>query len=287
MPNVELTERLDADTRNHHMLIGECGMNSCTGRSGIVTGASGGLGRAIVLALAAHEANVVALSRNHDGLRETAELVRELPGQVSVLQADVTDEEAVRGAVDDVERQFGSIDYVVNNAGKQIERDFLDTTNDDWEAINATNVRGPFWMCKYAAQAMLRQQHRGSIVNIASVLSISADPMLTAYTTSKHAVLGLTRSIAVTRPLARLGIRANAVLPGDMDTPMVQQYFAAHDDPDEARRQIASAYPVERIADPAEVANVVRFLVSDDSSFVNGAAIVVDGGLGASLYTSA
>ena len=110
--------------------------------------------------------------------------------------------------------------------------------------------------------------------------------MLTAYTASKHAVLGLTRSIAVTRELARAGIRANAVLPGDMNTPMVQQYFAAHADPELARQEISSAYPMERIAEPAEVANVVRFLVSDDASFVNGAAIVVDGGLGAALYTN-
>lgn len=261
-------------------------MSSCQEKSGLVTGASGGLGRAIVLALAADGANVLALSRNAEGLEQTAELAKALPGTVITLPADVTDEPAVISAVEDVESHFGTVDYVVNNAGKQIERDFLDTTNEDWDAIDATNVRAPFWVCKYAAAAMLRIGRGGSIVNIASVLSTSADPMLTAYTTSKHAVLGLTRSIAVTRPLARAGIRANAVLPGDMDTPMVQQYFAAHDDPEEARRQIASFYPVERIADPSEVAAVVRFLISDDASFVNGASIVVDGGLGAALYTS-
>ena len=261
-------------------------MSSCAGKSGLVTGASGGLGRAIVLDLAADGANVVALSRNAAGLDETAHLALGLPGRVEVLTADVTDESAVADAVQSVQSHFSAIDYVVNNAGRQIERDFLDTTNEDWDAIDATNVRGPFWLCKYAAQAMLEQGGGGSIVNIASVLSVSADPMLTAYTTSKHALLGLTRSIAVTRPLARAGIRANAILPGDMDTPMVQQYFAAHDDPGEARRQIASFYPVERIADPAEVAHVARFLISDDSSFVNGASIVVDGGLGTALYTS-
>ena len=167
-----------------------------------------------------------------------------------MLQADVTDEAGVVVALAEVEKCFGGVDYIVNNAGKQIERDLLDTTNEDWETIEATNVRGPFWVCKHGAAAMLRLGRGGSIVNVASVLSICADPMLTAYTTSKHAVLGLTRSIAVTRPLARAGIRANAVLPGDMDTPMVQQYFAAHEDPEEARRQISSCYPVERIADP-------------------------------------
>lgn len=261
-------------------------MTSCRGKSGLVTGASGGLGRAIVLALAADGANVVALSRNADGLRETAELAAGMDGTVATLAADVTDESAVIDAVRSVENRFGAVDYVVNNAGMQIERGFLETTNADWDAIDATNVRGPFWVCKHAAEAMVRLGRGGSIVNIASVLSTSADPMLTAYTASKHAVLGLTRSIAVTRPLAREGIRANAVLPGDMETPMVQQYFAAHDDPEEARRQISSFYPVERIAHPAEVAGVVRFLVSDEASFVNGASIVVDGGLGAALYAS-
>ncbi|MDF3312250.1 SDR family NAD(P)-dependent oxidoreductase [Rhodococcus sp. T2V] len=261
-------------------------MLSCTAKSGLVTGASGGLGRATVLALAAHGANVVALSRNADTLQETARMAQGLQGTVVALQADVTDEPSVVDALTQVESSFGTLDFVVNNAGRQIERNFLETTNEDWDAIDLTNVRGPFWVCKHAAAAMLRHGHGGSIVNIASVLSVSADPMLTAYTASKHAVLGLTRSIAVTRQLARAGIRANAVLPGDMNTPMVQQYFAAHADPELARQEIASAYPVERIAEPAEVANVVRFLVSDDASFVNGAAIVVDGGLGAALYTN-
>lgn len=261
-------------------------MLSCTAKSGLVTGASGGLGRATVLAVAAHGANVVALSRNADKLQETAQMAHDLPGTVFAVQADVTDERSVVDALTRVETSFGTLDFVVNNAGRQIERNFLETTNEDWDTIDLTNVRGPFWVCKHAAAAMLRHGRGGSIVNIASVLSVSADPMLTAYTASKHAVLGLTRSIAVTRELARAGIRANAVLPGDMNTPMVQQYFAAHADPELARQEISSAYPMERIAEPAEVANVVRFLVSDDASFVNGAAIVVDGGLGAALYTN-
>lgn len=259
-------------------------MATCTGKSGLVTGASGGLGRASVLAMAEDGANVLAVSRNMENLRQTVSLARGLPGTVVAEHCDVADEDSVIGAVKALEKRFGTVDFIVNNAGTQIERSFLETTNEDWDTIDRTNVRGTFWVCKYAIEAMLRLGSGGSIVNIASTLSVAADPMLTAYTTSKHAVLGLTRSIAVTREFARVGIRANAVLPGDMDTPMVQQYFAAHDDPDEARRKIAFAYPMERIADPAEVAGVVRFLVSADASFVNGAAITVDGGLGASLY---
>ena len=131
-------------------------MSSCANKSGLVTGASGGLGRAIVLDLAADGANVVALGRNIEGLRETAARAHGLAGTAEVLQADVTDEAAVISALAEVERRFGSVDFVVNNAGKQIERDLLDTTNEDWETIDATNVRGPFWVCKHAAAAMLR-----------------------------------------------------------------------------------------------------------------------------------
>lgn len=259
-------------------------MTSCAGKSGLVTGASAGLGRAVVLDLAADGANVVALSRNLDGLRETADLAAELPGTVVVMQGDVTDRKTIADAIATLEKDFAAVDYVVNNAAMQIERGFMETTDDDWDAIEATNVRAPFWVCRLAVDAMLRLGRGGSIVNVGSVLSVTADPLLTAYTTTKHALLGLTRSIAVTRELARAGIRANTVLPGDMDTPMVQRYFAAYDDPEAARREIASFYPVERIADPAEMAHVIRFLVSDDSSYVNGESIAVDGGLGALIY---
>ena len=206
-------------------------VTSCQGKSGVVTGASGGLGRSTVLALAADGANVIAVSRNVDALSETVMLAGELAGTVVAMPADVCDEETAVRALALVEERFNTMDFVVNNAGMQIEKGLLDTTNDDWDVIDRTNVRAPFWFCKYAAQAMLRSGDGGSIVNIASTLSISADPMLIAYTASKHALLGLTRGIAVTREFARSGIRCNAVLPGDMDTPMVQKYFAAHDDP--------------------------------------------------------
>lgn len=262
-------------------------MPTCQGKSGVVTGASGGLGRATVLALAADGANVLAVSRNVDGIRETVELAQRLNGSVMSMPVDVCDEQAVARSLKYVEEQFGTVDFVVNNAGIQIEKGLLDTTNDDWDLVDRTNVRGPFWFCKYAVPAMLRLGNGGSIVNVASTLSVSADPLLTSYTASKHALLGLTRGVAVTREFARAGIRCNAVLPGDMDTPMVQQYFASHDDPTAARAAVSAAYPTERIADPAEVAGVVRFLVSDESSFVNGASIVVDGGLRACLYTNA
>jgi NAD(P)-dependent dehydrogenase (short-subunit alcohol dehydrogenase family) len=226
-------------------------LSSCRGKSGVVTGASGGLGRATVLALAADGANVLGLSRNADALQETVGLAEQFDGSVIAMPADACDEQAVARALRSVEEHFAVVDFVVNNAGSQIEKGLLDTTNDDWDVVDRTNVRAPFWFCKYAAEAMLRLGRGGSIVNIASTLSVAADPMLTADTTCKHAVLGLTRVVAVTREFARAGIRCYAVLPGDMDTPMAQKYFAAHDDSAAARATISAAYPTERIADPA------------------------------------
>jgi NAD(P)-dependent dehydrogenase (short-subunit alcohol dehydrogenase family) len=262
-------------------------MFSVVGKAGLVTGASGGLGRASAIALAAQGATVVAIARNEKGLQETVDLAGGSPGKIVGFQADVTDEDQVRAAIDACGGYPGGLRYVVNNAGASIEQSLLDTTNEQWDHVQDVNVRAVFWVCKYAVGAMLERGCAGSIVNIASVLSMTADPMLTAYTTSKHAVLGLTRSIAVSREYARAGIRANAICPGDMDTPMVQQYFASLGDPDEARARISSSYPVERIADPAEIAAAVVFLVSDASSFINGSSLVIDGGLTASLYTSA
>jgi len=124
----------------------------------------------------------------------------------------------------------------------------------------------------------------GSIVNSASILSLSADQMLPAYSTTKHGVLGLTRAIAVTEAYARAGIRCNCICPGDIRTPMVEQYWAASPDPAKAEHDTLMHYPMKRIGTPEEMANVVCFLVSDMASFVNGAHIVVDGGVMAKCY---
>jgi NAD(P)-dependent dehydrogenase (short-subunit alcohol dehydrogenase family) len=254
--------------------------------AGIVTGASRGLGRSIALALAEAGGQVIAAARDEAALAETLALASSLPGKVLAVVADVTKEADVKQLIVRCTAEFGELNFLVNNAGAQVEKSLLDTSNEDWDLVDKTNVRAAFWSCKYAVEWML-SHGGGSIVNVASVLSVSADPMLPAYTASKHAVLGLTRSIAVTREYAKAGIRSNAVLPGDMETPMVAQYFQSHDDPAAARAQVASAYPSERISDPMEVARVVRFLVSQEASFVNGSAITVDGGILAGLYTSA
>lgn len=246
-------------------------MSSCANKSGLVTGASGGLGRAIVLDLAADGANVVALGRNIEGLRETAARAHGLAGTAEVLQADVTDEAAVISALAEVERRFGSVDFVVNNAGKQIERDLLDTTNEDWETIDATNVRGPFWVCKHAAAAMLRLGRGGSIVNIASVLAERVAAQVAPYAASKAALVQLTRAMAL--ELARHRIRVNALAPGYVETELNRDFFAT-----EGGAALVKRIPQRRLGRVEDLEAPLLLLASDASAYITGATLAVDGG---------
>ena len=259
--------------------------SSIVGRAGIVTGASRGLGRSAALDLAARGATVLACARDAGALDETVRLGADLPGRILAQPCDVTVQDDISAAVARVLRDCGPLRFLVANAGHLVEKRLHETSDEEWAAIDAVNVRGVFWCCKPAVEAMLEHRLGASIVIVASVASLSAEPSLAAYTVSKHAALGIARVIAADRGYAAAGIRANAVCPGDMETTMVRQYFDAHENPGEARRAVERAYPVERIADPAEVASVISFLISDEASFLNGAPVPVDGGLSSAVFT--
>ena len=156
-----------------------------------------------------------------------------------------------------------------------------ETTNAMWDDLVATHLTGTFWGCKHAIAAM-RERGGGTIVNVGSILSFTGDGYLAAYTAMKSGVLGLTKAVAIDYALD--GIRCNCVCPGDMETPMIEQYFDGTDDAAAARREMEAAYPGKRIADPREVAAAVLFLCSDESSFVSGAPLLVDGALTAKTY---
>jgi NAD(P)-dependent dehydrogenase (short-subunit alcohol dehydrogenase family) len=170
---------------------------------------------------------------------------------------------------------------MVNNAGILGEGRLHETTNELWDELVAVHLTGAFWGCKHAINVM-REQGGGTIVNVGSILSFTGDGYLAAYTAMKSGVLGLTKAIAIDYALD--GIRCNCVCPGDMETPMIEQYFAGTDDAEAARAEMEAAYPGKRIADPKEVAAAVVFLCSDDASFVNGAPLLVDGALTAKTY---
>jgi NAD(P)-dependent dehydrogenase (short-subunit alcohol dehydrogenase family) len=252
------------------------------GKSGVVTGTSRGLGREILLAAAAEGARVVAVARNAEAGEAAVEEVRAAGGDAMFLQGDVRNEQDVVAAIERCVAEYESLDFLVNNAGILGEGRLHETTNELWDDLVATHLTGTFWGCKHAIAAMRESGRGGAIVNIGSILSFTGDGYLAAYTAMKSGVLGLTKAIAIDYALD--GIRCNCVCPGDMETPMIQQYFDGTADAVEAREEMERAYPGKRIADPREVATAVIYLLSDDASFVNGAPLLVDGGLTAKTY---
>jgi NAD(P)-dependent dehydrogenase (short-subunit alcohol dehydrogenase family) len=253
------------------------------GKGVVVTGATKGLGRETALVLAAEGANVVATGRDTDDGVSLEDQAADLAGSVIFARGDVREEGDVADAVATCRSHFGRLDAMVANAGiLGPEGPLHETSAEEWAEVNATNLTGAFFCCKHALRAMLEDGGGGSIVTIGSILSLTADPFISSYTATKTGLLGLTRAIAV--DYAARGVRANCVLPGDMETPMIQAYFAGRPDPAAARREMEEAYPIKRLAQPREVANAILFLVSDDSTYVNGTHLLVDGALTAKTY---
>jgi NAD(P)-dependent dehydrogenase (short-subunit alcohol dehydrogenase family) len=257
------------------------GSGRLAGKAGLVTGAAAGLGRAVLSAVCAEGAQIVALDRDSAGLGEAVREVEAAGGQAVAYEGDVTSEADVAGAIERCIDEFGTFNVLDNNAGIALERRLHDTSESDWDSIIEVNLKGAFFGCKHGVIAM-RERGGGSIVNTGSIVSLVGDPNLPAYATTKTGLVGLTRVVAV--DYAEDGIRCNIICPGDMLTPMVQRTFELADDPAAARRQMEGAYPVRRISDPAEVANGVVFLFSDESSFMTGAQLVMDGGLTVKCY---
>jgi NAD(P)-dependent dehydrogenase (short-subunit alcohol dehydrogenase family) len=251
------------------------------GKVAIVTGAASGLGREVATLMAAEGAKVVVFDRDAAGAERVAAEIADAGGVAVPHTGDVTVAADFDAAIARAQAELGGFHILHNNAGVQLEKPLHETTEDDFDWVTGVNLKGVFLGCRAAVRAM-RETGGGSIVNTASILAHTGDPFLPAYTATKTGVLGLTRAIAV--DYAKDGIRVNCVSPGDMETPMIEKYFAATDDPAAARAEMEASYPGGRIAHPREVAQAVLFLASDESSFVNGEYILVDGGLTAKTY---
>ena len=215
---------------------------------------------------------MVGLARDAEAGGGVVEEASRTEGHAAFAQGDVRREQDIVDAIARCKEEFGGFDFIVNNAGILGEGRLHETTNDLWDDLVATHLTGAFWGCKHAIETMRADRTAGSIVNIGSILSFTGDGYLAAYTAMKSGVLGLTKAIAIDYALD--GIRCNCVCPGDMETPMIEQYFDGTDDPVAARAEMEGAYPGKRIAHPREVAMAAVFLVSDESSFVNGRAAV-------------
>jgi NAD(P)-dependent dehydrogenase (short-subunit alcohol dehydrogenase family) len=245
------------------------------GMVSVVTGVGSGLGRAIALELAGESAVVLGCDVNDETGAAT------MDGIGSYRHADVSREADVEALVAAALDAEGRLDLMVNNAAIQIEQELAETSEEQLDRILAVNLKGVFFGCKHAVRAM-RGSGGGTIVNIASILALVGDGILAAYCAAKGGVLGITRATAV--QYGGEGIRCNAVCPGDIDTPLVQAYFGAASDPAARRAEVEREYPLKRIADPREIARAVVFLASEDSSFMTGQPLVVDGGLLADCY---
>jgi len=207
------------------------------GKAGVVTGAASGLGREIAKLAAAEGGSVVVADLNEEGARSVAAEIEAAGGRAVAQPLDVTVEDSVIAAIELAKSEFGHFNFIANNAGVQLEKPLLETTNEDYDWVFDVNVRGVFWGCKHAVRAM-RGNGGGTIVNTASALSLVADPFLPVYSASKHAVLGLTRAVATAYAID--GIRCNCVCPGDMQTPMIERYWAATGDAKKAREEMES-----------------------------------------------
>jgi NAD(P)-dependent dehydrogenase (short-subunit alcohol dehydrogenase family) len=253
-----------------------------TQKVALITGAGGGIGRATALRLGAEGARIVAVDFDAAAGRKTVELLAARGVEADFTPADVARATDVAAMVAFAERRFGALHVLFNNAGIFPDEDgsVLETDEAIFDRVIAVNLKGVFLGCKYGIPALLRAGG-GSIINTASLVAVMGSATAqSAYTASKGGVLALTREIAM--EFARRGIRANALCPGPVNTPLLQTLLA---DPAARARRLVHL-PMGRLAEAEEIANAVLFLASDESSYVNGATFLVDGGTSGAYVTA-
>jgi 3-oxoacyl-[acyl-carrier protein] reductase len=242
-----------------------------TGKVALVTGSTRGIGRAIAEMLAAAGASVAVTGRDQTRAEAAAaEIAAATSATVRGYACDVGEVAQCTALVEAVERDFGSLDVLVNNAGLTRDNLIMRLKDDDWDQVINTNLRGAFATCRAASRGMMKRRS-GRIVNLASVVGLMGNKGQTNYAASKAGLIGLTKSLA--KELGSRGVAANVVAPGYIDTDMTAAM------PAEARTALSASIPLERLGTPADIAGMVTFLASDQASYITGQVFVVDGGL--------
>jgi meso-butanediol dehydrogenase / (S,S)-butanediol dehydrogenase / diacetyl reductase len=242
----------------------------------IVTGGGGAIGRATVLLLAGYGAQVVAAGKNDEPLQETRKEAEKKGLNIDTFVADVSDEQAVRSLIDFTVQTLGGLTTICNNAAVNLPGDVESVSAEDFRTSMDVNVAGPFYMAKHSIPH-LREAGGGSIINTGSVNSVMAERQLSAYCTSKGAIVMLTRAIAV--DYAKEGIRANCLSVGFVDTPFNHAHYEKLGGVEAATGSLTDGIPMGRGGEPEEIAAATAWLASDLSTYVTGALIPVDGGL--------
>ena len=242
------------------------------GKVAVITGGASGIGRGIALALADAGARVSLMDVNHEGMKQTAQQIEAQNGEKSLLHcADVRSKHQVQTAMTATMSAWERIDILVTAAGVSGRTPLLNSTEDEWDRIVDTNLKGTYLCAQAASQHMVRGRRGGRIITIASINAFWAKPQLNAYCASKGGVAMLTRCMAV--ELGEHGITANAICPGVVETPLNMPI------PDERRQGYLANMAANRLGLPADVASLALYLASDASGYMTGAQLVIDGGL--------
>lgn len=251
------------------------------GQVAIITGGGTGIGASTAKLFARQGAKVVIANRRVETGEPVVNEILEQGGEALFVSTDVADIKQIRAMVHHAHDTYGRIDILFNNAGFGTMAPFWEIADEEWKRVISVNLTGQFMCAKYAVPHMLALGG-GSIVNMSSVLGYATFPGMTAYTTAKAGIIGMTRAMAL--DLARENIRVNCIVPGSTDTPMMWQGYP----PEEVSRiekEAAEAVPIGRVALPEEIASAVLFLVSPAASLITGTTLIADGGLLARIAT--
>lgn len=250
-------------------------MFDLTGKIALVTGAASGIGEAIAHTLAENGAYVYVADLDQENGERVAAAINEAGWQAQFIKVNVAENHDCLVAAEIVQRDRGHLDILVNNAGIGHVGTIMETSADDLDRLFAVNVRGMFNLTKAFIPKMIERKH-GVIVNMSSVGGVAAVKERIAYCTTKFAVIGFTKCLALDHALD--GIRANCICPGRVETPFVKARISEYPDPEKAYREMASTQAVGRMGTPEEIAAAALYLASDEAAFVTGTALLIEGG---------